>query len=384
MTRSTVPSRSGSAALKSPGCRLTRPAVCGAAAQQRAMFRSVHWRASGSPSTACTRALGTSCAMASAIAPVPVPRSATTGSATSISVSRSSAHPVMTSVSGRGTKTPGPTSRSRYLKYAVPVMCCSGSRASRRATSSQNLGSKSPSATRLSWLLVTPCRCAAISSASARGDSTPASASRVTATAISVISKLIGWPSSPGGGELVRPVGLDQRADDRVQVPVEHLVQVVGLEADPVVGDPVLRVVVGPDPLRPVHGRDLAAALGRRLRVGLLLGGGQQPGAQDAQRRLLVLQLALLVLAGHHDAARQVGDPDRGVGRVHALAAGTGRAEDIDPQVVRVDADLDRVSLWHHHHTRRRRVDPALRLGDRDALHPVHAALVLQQRPGSV
>ena len=74
---------------------------------------------------------------------------------------------------------------------------------------------------------------------------------------------------------------------------------------------------------------------------GLLLRGGEQPGAQDPHRLLLVLQLGLLVLAGHHDAGGQVGDPHRGVGGVDALAAGPGRAEDVDPQVVLVDLDLD-------------------------------------------
>src|SRR5262249_33158395 len=246
------------------------------------------------------------------IAPEPVPKSTTTGSATSISVSRSIAQPVMTSVSGRGTNTPGPTSSSTYLKQAVPMMCCSGSRASRRATSSQNLGSKSASATRLSAPRAPPCLCAAMVSAPARGASPPASASRVTATAISVMSRLIECclSRSPRRGHLVRPVGIDQGGDDRVQVSVEHLVEVVCLETDPVVGDPVFRVVVGPDPLRSVHRRDLAAALGRGLRIGFLLGRRQQPGTQDAQRRLLVLQLALLVLAGHHDAGGQVRDPD--------------------------------------------------------------------------
>jgi hypothetical protein len=67
--------------------------------------------------------------------------------------------------------------------------------------------------------------------------------------------------SSPGRCHLVSPVGVDQGGDDGVEVPVQHLVQVVGLEADPMVGDPVLRIVVRPDPLGPVNGGDLAAAL---------------------------------------------------------------------------------------------------------------------------
>ncbi len=154
------------------------------------MLRSAQPRASGSASTACTWARGTSCAIASAIAPEPVPRSATTGSATSIAVSFSMAQPVITSVSGRGTKTPGPTASSVYLKWVRPVMCWSGSRASRRAISSQNLGSNPASGTRCSSPRRTPCTCAAITSASARGDSTPASASRAAAMATSSSSSV--------------------------------------------------------------------------------------------------------------------------------------------------------------------------------------------------
>ena len=52
----------------------------------------------------------------------------------------------------------------------------------------------------------------------------------------------------PGGH-----VGLDAGLDHRLEGSVEDLVQVVGLVPGAVVGDPVLRVVVGPDPLGPVH-----------------------------------------------------------------------------------------------------------------------------------
>src|SRR5690242_2908388 len=113
ITRSTVPSRSVSAPAKSPACTMTRPAMYGTLSAYLLTLRSAQARASGSASTACTVALGTSWPMASAIAPDPVPRSVTSGSATSISPSRLMAQPLNTSVSGRGTNTPGPTSSSR-------------------------------------------------------------------------------------------------------------------------------------------------------------------------------------------------------------------------------------------------------------------------------
>src|SRR5665811_459326 len=40
----------------------------------------------------------------------------------------------------------------------------------------------------------------------------------------------------------------------------------------------------------------------------------EQPRLQHSERRGLVLELRLLVLAAHDDAGRQVGDTDRGVG----------------------------------------------------------------------
>jgi hypothetical protein len=44
-----------------------------------------------------------------------------------------------------------------------------------------------------------------------------------------------------------------------------------------------------------------------------------------------------LVLARHDDTRRDVSDPHRGVGDVHVLAPGPGRAVRVDAQVVRID-----------------------------------------------
>ncbi len=54
---------------------------------------------------------------------------------------------------------------------------------------------------------------------------------------------------------------------------------------------------------------------------GLLLGQRLQPRGQHLHGAGLVLQLGALVLAGDHDAGGQVGDADRGVGGINALAA---------------------------------------------------------------
>src|SRR5688500_5955173 len=66
------------------------------------------------------------------------------------------------------------------------------------------------------------------------------------------------------------------------------------------------------------------------------------------------------------------------VGRVDALAAGTARAERVDAQIFGIDLDVDLFGLRKYRDGHRRSMDAALRLGCRDALHAMDAALVLQ------
>src|SRR3712207_9410389 len=61
---------------------------------------------------------------------------------------------------------------------------------------------------------------------------------------------------------------------------------------------------------------------------------------EDAHGRRPALDLGLLVLAGDDDAGRQVGDPDGGVGGVHALPAGAAGPEDVDADLVLRDVDV--------------------------------------------
>ena len=80
--------------------------------------------------------------------------------------------------------------------------------------------------------------------------------------------------------------------------------------------------------------------------LGLL--AGEELGLEHDHRGGLVLQLRLLVLAGHDDAGRDVGQAHRGVGGVDRLAAGTAGAEDVGADLVLVDLDL--VGLLEHRH----------------------------------
>src|SRR5580700_8938355 len=143
-------------------------------------------------------------------------------------------------------------------------MCWSGSRATRRATSAQKRASNAESGTVYSSPRLTLCTLAAISSASVRGDSTPASASRSAASATSSRSRLIIASTS----QLGLQVSGRQRVDHAVQLAVDDLVQVVGLVVHPVISDAVLREVVRADALGPVYRADLAAPFRARLGVG--------------------------------------------------------------------------------------------------------------------
>ena len=72
-----------------------------------------------------------------------------------------------------------------------------------------------------------------------------------------------------------------------------------------------------------------------------------------------------------------MGDAHGRIRGIHALAAGAGRAIRINAQVGLVDMDVDLVRLGKHRDRRRRSLDAALALGLGNALHAVHAALVL-------
>ncbi len=154
-----------------------------------------------------------------------------------------------------------------------PSTYCSGSPASRRAsmaskwaTRRRPAGSSSPSA---SSAPSNPEASSTMRRASTRGLATPASARRRSASSSRLPQATVSaaGPSGPAPGltaalvlELAAALVGDQRVDDLVELAGQDLVELVEVEVDAVVGDPVLLEVVGADLLGPAAAAHLVAA----------------------------------------------------------------------------------------------------------------------------
>lgn len=92
----------------------------------------------------------------------------------------------------------------------------------------------------------------------------------------------------------------DEPVDDVVQLPVKDGAQVVKAFAEPVIGDPGLRKIVGPDLLAPLPGPDLRTAVPGDPRLLFVAGDLHEAGAENSERLLFVPVLRLFVLAGDH------------------------------------------------------------------------------------
>src|SRR5450631_3319837 len=87
-----------------------------------------------------------------------------------------------------------------------------------------------------------------------------------TWSAVTMSAVLGGIGDIGGGGHAGGRIGIDERLDDVIEVTIENLIEVVGLEVHPMVGDAVLREVISTDAFRPVDGTDLNTPLGARGR----------------------------------------------------------------------------------------------------------------------
>src|SRR5262249_41024896 len=132
-------------------------------------------------------------------------------------------------------------------------------------------------------------------------------------------------PRGPLAAEALLLVVVAQGADDLGEVAGDDGVELVQVQVDAVVGDAVLREVVGADALAAV-----ARAYHRLARLGPLavqplLLALEDAAAEDAHRPVVVLVLAALVLALDLDlvgGAALVPDADGALGLVDVLAAG--------------------------------------------------------------
>ena len=90
--------------------------------------------------------------------------------------------------------------------------------------------------------------------------------------------------------------------------------------------------------------------------------------------------LAALILTLDNGIGRDVRDANSGRGLVDVLAAGAGRTERVDAQILRVDIEVKLLRLGQHGHRCGRGMHAALTFGFRHALHTVYAALELEPR----
>ena len=149
-------------------------------------------------------------------------------------------------------------------------------------------------------------------------------------------------------------------------------------QADAVVGDAVLRKVVGADFFLASCPADEAAAVGGVFRV--LLGAFvfEESGAEDLKRGGFVFLLRASVLAADDFPRGDVEDLDGRVGGVDALPPGAAGAADLDAEVLRAEFHVDLLRFGQHGDRGGGRVDAALSLGGGDALDAVDSALVAQ------
>src|SRR5262245_7697335 len=236
----------------------------------------------------------------------------------------------------------------------------------------------------MSWAADRPSTAAANRRVSFPGWSMPARRSCDVACARA--SPTVGIRACPGsgigallhGGQLARLMLRDERVDQLVEPSaLEHRFKVVQCQADAVIGDAPLWKIVGADALRAVARADLPLALGStRIRrpLALLL---VEAGAEHLHGQAPVLMLRFF-RRYDDEAGRQMRDAHRGIRLVHVLAAGAAGPHSIDANVLGADFEVDVLHLRQDGDGGSGGVDAPARFGGRNALHAMHARLVLE------
>src|SRR5882762_1400311 len=169
-----------------------------------------------------------------------------------------------------------------------------------------------------------------------------------------------------------------QRFDNGLQLTVHHFGELVDREADAVVGDAVLREVVGADLFTAVARADHGFAFLRQSFLLPLHFDFVEAGTQDSHAFFAVLDLRLFVLAADDRVGGDVRDAHGGIGRVHRLSTGAGGAKGVDAQVFRFDFDVDIFGFGQHGYRDGGSMHATLLLRGGHALHAVDAAFVFQ------
>ncbi len=168
--------------------------------------------------------------------------------------------------------------------------------------------------------------------------------------------------------------GFGEGGEEFVEVAFHELGEVVGGEADAVVGNTGLRKVVGADAFGAVARAYLGFALGGVFGAFLLLLAFEKAGAEDFEGLDFVFELGTLVGAFNDEAGGFVEELDGGVGGVDALAAGAGGAGDGDFDFVGVDLEVHLLGFGEDGDGDGGGVNAAIGLGGGDALDAVDAA----------
>lgn len=182
------------------------------------------------------------------------------------------------------------------------------------------------------------------------------------------------------GGGLRRQTVFEVRGGERFDhfddVAFDEAVEVVEGEADAVVGDAVLGVVVGANFFFASAAAEEGFAVGG---IFFFLGAAfvfEEAGAHDLQGAGFVLNLRASVLAADDASGGDVHDLDGGVGGVDALAAGAAGAADFDAEVAHGEDEVDFFGFGEDGDGGDGGVDAALGLGGGDALDAVRAGFV--------
>src|SRR5437667_7483405 len=170
----------------------------------------------------------------------------------------------------------------------------------------------------------------------------------------------------------------NESVDERAELAFHNFGYLVERQADAVIGDAVLRDIVGADFLGAVAGLDLPAAFGGESGLALFLLLLVQARAENAHGFGAILDLRFFVLLGNDEYTRNVRDAHGGVCGVDGLAAGAGRTERVDTQILGFDFDINFVGFRKNRNGGRGSVNAALCFGGGNTLDTVHAAFVFQ------